>query len=169
MPATLNLYRLKIWLVGAHAQPMSKLHRIIDISGNATFTDLHVLIFDAFDREDDHLYRFLLTHKEKMKKGESIFACKESVEREIMVASSRLNEEEPAANDLIEHLADEYTLDDAQLKEKDTIYYWFDFGDDWIHRIKIEKILQDESPAAENPETWRGIILKKVGDSPAQY
>jgi hypothetical protein len=169
MPATLNLYRLKIWLVGAHAQPMSKLHRIIDISGNATFTDLHVLIFDAFDREDDHLYRFLLTHKEKMKKGESIFACKESVEREIMVASSRLNEEEPAANDLIEHLADEYTLDDAQLKEKDTIYYWFDFGDDWIHRIRVEKIRLVASPNPEDSEVWIGYIDKKVGTSPPQY
>ena len=170
MPATLNLYRLKVWLVGARAQPMSKLPRIIEISGNATFANLHELIFDAFDREDDHLYRFYLTRKEEPKSGDYLFQdCKETVSREIMDLDDLFADEEETDGEHTEHLAAEYTLDDARLAEKDNIYYWFDFGDDWIHRIKIERILQDKSPAAENPETWSGVILKKVGESPAQY
>ena len=164
---TLNLYRLKVWLVGARAQPMSKLHRIIEISGNATFANLHELIFDAFDREDDHLYRFYLTRKEEPKSGDYLFQdCKETVSREIMDLDDLFADEEEIDDEHTEHLAAEYTLDDARLAEKDNIYYWFDFGDDWIHRIKIEKIRQVKE---EDEGVWFGDISKKVGESPAQY
>ena len=33
----------------------------------------------------------------------------------------------------------------AKLQEKDFIYYRFDFGDDWMHRLCLEKV--GESPA----------------------
>ena len=55
------------------------------------------------------------------------------------------------------------------LKKKDTIYYWFDFGDDWIHRIRVEKIRLVASPNPEDSEVWIGYIDKKVGTSPPQY
>ena len=52
----INIYRFKISLIEYHAVPVNKLHRILDIAGNATFEDLHDLIFTAFDRYDPHLY-----------------------------------------------------------------------------------------------------------------
>ena len=94
-----------------------------------------------------------------------LYQCNEEVICNHKNMISSLPEEERP----VQHNAETFTLDEAAFQEKDFFYYWFDFIDDWIHRIKIEKILQDKSPAAENPETWRGIILKKVGDSPAQY
>ncbi len=160
----LNYYRLKISLIESHAVPISQLHRIIEISGNATFANLHELIFEAFDRREPCLYKFMLTRREATNRR-ILYQCNEEVICNHKNMISSLPEEERP----VQHNAETFTLDEAAFQEKDFFYYWFDFIDDWIHRIKIEKILQDKSPAAENPETWRGVILKKVGESPAQY
>ena len=45
--------------------------------------------------------------------------------------------------------------------------YRFDFGDDWMHRLRLEKIYPLEAAAiGDEPYT---VIVKKVGESPAQY
>jgi hypothetical protein len=42
--------------------------------------------------------------------------------------------------------AKKVTLAKLGLQEKDTFGYTYDFGDDWVHTIKVEKILPGESP-----------------------
>ena len=74
----INIYRFKISLIEYHAVPANKLHRILDIAGNATFEDLHDLIFTAFDRYDPHLYQFILT-REEAKSDYALYDCKERV------------------------------------------------------------------------------------------
>ncbi len=58
MSEKITMYRFKVSLIGPHEQPIGKLHRIIDVAGNAPFVVLHELIFEAFDRFDPHLFKF---------------------------------------------------------------------------------------------------------------
>lgn len=70
MPKTkskkLIMYRLKVSLDFHRKVPMSKLHRIIELSENSTFELLHYQIFEAFERFEPHMYRFYLTRDKKV-------------------------------------------------------------------------------------------------------
>ncbi|MBH5329651.1 hypothetical protein H9Q10_08225 [Eikenella sp. S3360] len=164
MPATQpskpTIYRFKVSLIGDHAQPVGKLHRILEISADAPFTALHGLIFDAFDRTDDHAFKFLLTRKEIDNEGELYDYPEE-------VSFPALYEDFPPPEGVTVHDAATYRIQDAGLQEKDCIYYWFDFGDDWMHRLRLEKIFQAGDDYPE--EGYILEIAKKVGESPEQY
>jgi hypothetical protein len=41
--------------------------------------------------------------------------------------------------------------------------YWFDYGDDWWHRIDVVRIA-DEAPKGKYPR-----VTERVGESPPQY
>jgi hypothetical protein len=49
------------------------------------------------------------------------------------------------------------------LNEKDVFHYLFDFGDDWWHRIRMQKIYEI------NPRKKHIKLIKSVGESPPQY
>jgi hypothetical protein len=51
---------------------------------------------------------------------------------------------EDAFNDITE--AKKVKLAKLGLQEKDKFRYTYDFGDDWVHTIKVEKILPGENP-----------------------
>ena len=159
---SINIYRFKISLIEYHAVSANKLHRILDIAGNATFEDLHDLIFTAFDRYDPHLYQFILT-REEAKSDHALYDCKERVLDPYSMEDADMMMDEGN----IAHNAATFTLDDAKLQEKDFIYYRFDFGDNWMHRLRLEKIYPLEA-AAIGDEPY-AVIVKKVGESPAQY
>lgn len=143
-------YRLKISLLGF---PVKELHRIIEISGNCTFERLHEKIFEAFDRYDEHMYSFFLTEQdtEDMSK---IMGSKE--------ITHPYNLEDMFAGNQ-KYSSKKIVIDDAELEEKDVFHYWFDFGDDWWHRIRVEAI------SATKDRRRIARIVKKVGESPEQY
>lgn len=66
-----TMYRLKISLVQPH-YPITKLHRVLEILGNASFFDLHQRIFEAFDRFDEHAFQFFIS-RTKMDSFASLF------------------------------------------------------------------------------------------------
>ncbi len=154
-----KMYRLKISLIGYHQQPIRELHRIIDVAENTPFAVLHDYIFMAFDRFDEHLYKFYLTRKE-VKNPHQLYDCNETV----LMAEDMMYER--AGSDVND--ADVFTIGEADLQEKEFMYYWFDYGDDWVHRIRVEKIfyIEDEDPTGDG---YYIDIRKKVGESPAQY
>ncbi|MDO5638764.1 MAG: hypothetical protein Q4G28_02745 [Neisseria sp.] len=158
MTAKVTMYRFKVSLVGERGQPISKLHRIIEVSGNAPFIALHEQIFEAFDRFDPHLFKFLLTRKE-LADIRDLYDWHEEV---------GFPESKGPFSDAIVHDATQFTIADAALQEKDIIHYWFDFGDDWMHRLRLEKIFQiaDNEPQSEG---WYCDTTKRVGKSPPQY
>jgi hypothetical protein len=45
----------------------------------------------------------------------------------------------------------------------DVFHYLFDFGDDWWHRIRVQKIYEI------NPGKKHIKLIKSVGESPPQY
>ena len=51
----------------------------------------------------------------------------------------------------------------VDLAEKDVFHYLFDFGDDWWHRIRVEKIKENEN----NRKSVK--LIKAIGVAPPQY
>ena len=55
------------------------------------------------------------------------------------------------------------TLDSFHLEVGRTFGYWFDFGDDWRHEIRVETI-EPVPPTGRFPK-----VTIRIGDSPPQY
>lgn len=61
--ADCRLFRLSVAIIGG---PMTKaflkknpeVYRVIEMRGDQTLASLHEAIFDAFKRDDEHLYQF---------------------------------------------------------------------------------------------------------------
>ena len=99
--------------------------REIIVPADYTFFDLHVAIQDAFGWEDCHLHQFFIGTP--YKNQSIIVAC-------------------PDSDDMCD------VLDERELKlskylsdPKDKIYYEYDFGDGWMHKIELRKILDNDA------------------------
>jgi len=145
----LKVYQFRVSIIG-----IPKLYRIIEASENCTFDDLHDAIFQAFDRFDEHLYSFFITRKDT-KDIRSIYDAPEiahPMSLEDMIGFGKMKKSTAKTR-----------IGDADLNEKDVFHYLFDFGDDWWHRIKVQKINETKS----NKKYLK--IIKSVGESPPQY
>ena len=118
-------------------------YRVIEIGGNDSFDDLHDAIQEAFDFDDDHLYVFFMDNRRWSSEEESCFWS-------------------PHYQD-IGIFADEKLIGQVGLMEGQKFMYLFDFGDEWIFEITVEKIFPDE-----NEPEFPSIILSK-GEAPTQY
>ncbi len=144
-----KLYTLEVFVVsGPISEKFIKknpiISRTIEIRGDQTFEDLHNAIFDAFDREDEHMYEFQIGGK-----GPQDPNAKQYV--------SDSNNEEAAGH------VSQTTIDSVGLQEEQAFGYWFDYGDDWWHQINVPAI-KDEVPKGRYPK-----VVKRVGSSPPQY
>ncbi len=140
-------YQFKVKL--SHAK---RIWRIIEIKGNQTFADFHEAIFDAFDRDDEHLYSFYIT---KGRKGRRRYPMSPEITHPMNM--------EGYYGDSDKQDAEKTCIKDIGLREGEIIEYLFDFGDNWEHEIILEKIVA-EKEGARYPR-----ILKKSGESPPQY
>jgi hypothetical protein len=147
-PGQGNLYVLSVYLSGG---PVSKriasrqISRVIEIRGDQTLEELHHAIFQAYDRFDEHLYEFQFGKRpfdpEGPNYGTPDFASTRNTVRDASTTK----------------------LDDLGLKPDRVFGYWFDFGDDWYHQIRVERIEQ-AIPTVRYPR-----VVKRVGKSPPQY
>ena len=123
--------------------------RMIEIKAKQTLDDLHHVVFDAFDRDDEHMYEFQLGAKrpmdQKAVRYSHPFACDDP-----FGASPPKN-------------ANKTEIGTLGLCVGDIFFYWFDFGDDWMHEIKLATI-GDEEKKAKYPR-----LTESVGESPEQY
>ncbi|MBI2191992.1 MAG: plasmid pRiA4b ORF-3 family protein [Planctomycetes bacterium] len=127
------------------------LSRTIQIRGNQTLEDLHHAIFDAFDREDEHMYEFQIGGKGPMDPKARRYVLPMAMEEPIP------DPEKPAGD------VTRTTIGSLGLKMDDPFGYWFDFGDDWWHQIDLVAI-EDAAPGGKFPR-----VTKRVGESPPQY
>jgi hypothetical protein len=141
--------QLKITIIG-----IPKLYRVIEVSENCTFDDLHMAIFEAFDRYDPHLYSFFIT-KADTRNIRTIINSPE-------ITHSR-NTIDPIGLGKKKKSASKTKIASVDLIEKDVFHYLFDFGDDWWHRIRVEKIIKSESTGKKVK------LIKAVGEAPPQY
>lgn len=122
--------------------------RVIQIRGDQTLEKLHAAIFDAFDRDDEHMYEF------QMGKG----PMDPDGPRYVLPMAADDDFGPPVAGTV-----DETTLDAMGLEEGRQFGYWFDFGDDWHHQIGVEKV--EVAPrGGRYPK-----VVERVGESPPQY
>lgn len=93
--------------------------RTLELANAMTFLEFHQALQLAMGWEDTHLFEF--TH------------------RNITVVSP--DDDVPASDST--WTADQHTVAEWGLKLKDTFIYRYDFGDDWVHEIRVVKTIDE--------------------------
>lgn len=93
-------------------------YRVIKISGSATLNGLCKAILDSFDFTDDHLYEFCMDNKMHS--------------RDSYQSSTKMDGRSA-----------EIKIDKLGLKEKQKFSLHYDFGDDWMFVINVQKIQEE--------------------------
>lgn len=121
--------------------------RTIQIRGDQTFAELHRAIFDAFDREQEHMYEFQIGGEGPM----------DPKARRYVLPVGMHGGEHPAGG------VKSTTIESLDLQVNDLFGYWFDFGDDWWHQIDVMAV-EEKAVRGKFPK-----VVKRVGKSPPQY
>lgn len=119
----------------------SGLWRKIRLSHYHFLYNLHMVIQEAFDFDNEHLYAFYIGGSRMTEKP---IYCPEA-------------EEEEGMN------TEEVTIEDLKLFKGQKLFYLFDFGDMWWFDIKLLRIDK------ESPEYYKPMIIDSQGESPDQY
>ena len=149
----LRLYTLQVFLTdGPVAKKFSgkEISRTIQIRGDQTLQALHKAIFKAFDREEEHFHEFNFGKGPYDREGPRYTLA--SAARDFMT-------DEVTAGDVATT-----TLDSLGLEIGRVFGYWFDFGDDWRHEIRVEAIEDSPPKGGRFPK-----VITRVGNSPPQY
>ena len=111
-----KIYQFKIELKGISP----KIWRSVQLNDNTQLLDLHYAAQIAMGWYDSHLYQF--------EKGGVIYGDPEALEDDNVQDDSVVN------------------IVDLFKAEKDEISYVYDFGDNWEHKITLEKIIEAKDP-----------------------
>jgi hypothetical protein len=130
--------------------------RKIAMKESHTLDDFHYIIFDAFDREEEHLYSFYFPPKGKKFNLRNIRKAQEFAHP---AACDDAGPFGPATAN-----AGETKLGSLGLKPKQTFYYLFDYGDEWWHEITVEGAEFTFQKGQRFP-----CIVDRKGKSPSQY
>lgn len=154
-PGDGGLYTMEVFITSGpitekFAKKNKVISRTIQIRGDQTLEDLHHAIFDAFGREDEHMYEFQIGGKGPMDPKARKYVLP-------MEMGDPFGDERPAGE------MTRTTIGSLGLKADDVFGYWFDFGDDWWHQINVVAI-EDRAPRGKYPK-----VTKRVGESPPQY
>jgi hypothetical protein len=142
-----QVYTLKVFLTAGPVDigEDEEISREILILGHHTLHDLHLAIFDAFERWEAHLYEFNLGSSPQDR--------------------SRLYFYDGGWGDDDENASDPTTtvLDELNLSESQYFGYTFDMGDEWEHVIEVISIKSGPD------EGTYPRVGKKIGAAPPQY
>lgn len=120
-------FQFKIQIQGITKPPV---WRRIKVPSYYTFKDLHEVIQFAFDWEFYHLYSFSPT-------GYGSYPVIQEINEKI---------EDFSFSDFDDPIdAEETKLAEIFIEEGQKYTYIYDFGDDWIHKITLEKIIDESS------------------------
>ena len=114
------VYQLRIDLEGAKPP----IWRRILIEADKSFFDLHMIIQHSFDWEDCHLHDFITSDRK-------IILNFNDEGYQPSLFKKEYNEEEMTLFQILKVVGDK-------------VHYNYDFGDDWRHKIKLEKILEKD-------------------------
>ncbi len=146
----LNVSLLEGPITKAFAKKNRQVIRTIEIRGDQTLEELHEAIFDAFDRDDPHMYEFQFGTRPMDPDG-TRYVLPMAVD------------EDDGFGPKVAGTVTEATIEELGLKVDQHFGYWFDFGDDWWHQIDVVAI-SDGPPKGKYPR-----VTKRVGESPPQY
>jgi hypothetical protein len=142
---------LKVFLAGS-----KKIWRKIEIREGQTLHNLHDIIFDAFDRDDEHMYSFFFPHSRMKFNPRKIYDSSDEYTH-----PSACEYQGPFSSEGKD--ASKTTIGSLNLTEGQVFFYVFDFGDEWWHEIIVEKI----DGVADDGDYPR--IIEQKGESPEQY
>lgn len=147
-----KLYTLDVFIIsGPIAQSFLKknkeISRTIQIRSDQTLAELHRAIFNAFDREEEHMYEFQIGGKGPM----------DPKARRYALPACMHDEDKPAGD------VKRTTIGSLGLHINDVFGYWFDFGDDWWHQINVVAV-EDRAARGKFPK-----VTERIGKSPPQY
>jgi len=150
-----KMYTFEVSLVSgpmseAFVEENPEVSRTIQIKSDQTLEDLHDVIFTAFDREDDNMYEFRLGNGPHDPEGRYYVLPSE--------LSGKSSKRKMIAGDVTKT-----RISSLELKPSDTFTYWFDFSDDWMHRVTVVSI-DDKNPQGRYPR-----VIARTGESPSQY
>ena len=150
-----RLYTLDVFIIsGPITEKFAKKNRVIcrtiEIRGDQTLHTLHRAIFEAFGREEEHMYEFQIGGKGPMDPKARAYVLP-------MAMDDPFSDSKPAGD------VTRTPIGSLGLKVDEAFGYWFDFGDDWWHQINIVAI-DDHVPRGKYPK-----VTKRVGQSPPQY
>lgn len=117
------MYQFKIQIEGIVKPPVWR--RLI-VPADFTFYDFHEVIQLAFGWENCHLFSF------RDKKHGASFSIELEGEDGFLSFFNRQTI----------MLAETTVLKDIVVSEGQVLFYTYDFGDDWIHKITVEKIIE---------------------------
>jgi hypothetical protein len=143
-----SVHVFKVALQGA-----KRIWRTIAVRSDQTLDDLHAAIYQAFDRDDEHLYSFFFPRPGTRSRA----ALHDAPEYTHPFNA----EEDPLDPDL--HNAARTTIGKLGLVPKQRFLYLFDFGDEWWHEVTVERV---GDPVEEGPYPR---VLERHGNSPPQY
>jgi hypothetical protein len=106
--------------------------RKVEVHSNSTFLELHKIIQILFEWEDDHLHDFTIQKSDGIRQKNVII---ESAEDASPFPGFFFGDIKTYLSETEEHLHDHFLI------EKDQARYTYDFGDDWQHKIVLEKII----------------------------
>ena len=165
-----QLYTLKVFLTDG---PMTKafvgkeISRTIQMRGDQTLQALHRAIFKAFGREAEsprfrHAAPTSMVGASEEHLHEFNFG-KGPYDREGPRYTLASNTKDFMTDDVTAGDVAKTTIDSLNLEVGRAFGYWFDFGDDWRHEIRVEAI-EEAPPKGRFPK-----VTVRVGDSPPQY
>jgi hypothetical protein len=145
----------RVFVVKVCLKNNKRIWRRIAIRGDQTLDDLHEAIFDAFDRDDEHLYSFYFLNpgergRDRMKGAKEYthpFNAKKS--------KGMLGFPLPDAS--------QAKIAALPLAKGSKFEYLFDFGDSWWHELTVESTdgVPDDRPYPR--------VVEAKGKSPPQY
>ena len=148
-----RVYVMDVYIVDGPISPdFFSLHPIIsrriEILESHTLSDLHRAIFQAFDRQEEHLYEFQIGGKGPHDPKNRVYGLTQALRRE---------EDDMAAGNV-----ETTTLANAGISVDQPFGYWFDFGDDWWHQVNLVEV------RANTCLDGFPKVVGRVGDSPPQ-
>ena len=129
-PKQPQIYSFKITLENVGVPVWRK----VQVNSSSTFLELHKIIQILFDWQDDHLHEFRIQKSNGIRQKNVVIESDE--EASSPFDSLFFDDEQTYLSETEECLHDHF------LVEKDQARYTYDFGDDWQHKIVLEKILE---------------------------
>jgi hypothetical protein len=117
--------------------------RKVEIPADTIVDDLHYLIQDTINFDDEHGYEFYIGNSPTS--GKIVFA-------------------EPDDWDETEFRSIDTEIKDIYPLGKLKLYYLFDWGDNWLFQIKKDRQIEEAEPRAKYPR-----VIEAIGRNPLQY
>jgi len=150
MTRTAIAFDFRVALVGA-----PEIWRRIRLQAHRSLWALHEAIYGAYDRVDDHMFCFYLTQPGRRGRA----ALRDAIE----YAHPYTVEDAPKFGAKPPLYATQAVLGDLGLRPRRKFYYLWDFGDEWWHTVKVEKVYTIMPPGPNQ------LVLEKHGKSPNEF